>query len=187
MFLFRKILSFIIGGIVTVFLLFYVIFLPLFSWIPDKDLPEGLGLENFEKVIWVDRDKQIFYAYEKGELLHKFLVVTGRTGKETPLGVHAVAWKDADYYSREYDMAPMPYSMFFIASRGMAIHGSKAIPWRWRHNDLMPDTPAGSGGCISLTKANAKTVFEWADVGTPVVVTGTEVERELAELENPPK
>lgn len=183
MFLIRKIIKMIIGGVVVVLLFLYVIFLPLISLIPDKALPEGLGLELFDKVILVDRDSQIMYAYEKGELVHKFIAVTGKTGKETPIGIHAVAWKNEDHISGEYNV-PMPYSMFFIAERGMAIHGSTAIPWRWRHNDLMPGTPAGSAGCISLTNTNAKTMFEWADIGTPVVVVGTEVERERLEKED---
>ncbi|MEM7014388.1 MAG: L,D-transpeptidase [Verrucomicrobiota bacterium] len=171
MFLIRKIFFGIIGGVVVLLFLAYFIFLPLFSWIPDGVVPEGF--EDANKVIVVDRDKQVFYAYEKGEQKFKFLVVTGRTGNPTPLGEFKVAWKSADYHSREYD-APMPWSMFFVASRGIAIHGSTAIPYRWRYNDLSPGMPAGSGGCVSLTKRNAKKVFEWADISTPVVVLGTD-------------
>ncbi len=146
---------------------FYVVILPLFSWVPDREVPENLA--NLEQSIVLDLKKQVVYGFEKDDLVHKYLAVTGRTANPTPPGGFKIVWKARDYHSREYD-APMPFSMFFVPERGIAIHGSQAIPWRWRYNDLMPGMPKGSGGCVSLTKRNAEILFDWAKIGTPVVV-----------------
>ncbi len=174
-----------IAGAVTLIglLLFYLAILPhMPSKVPDRLVPDGLA--DFNKVILVDRDSQLLYTYEKGEQVHKFITVTGKTGKPTPLGTHKVAWKVADYKSREFDGAPMPYSMFIIPKRGIAIHGSTAIPLRWRYNEFMPGSPVGSAGCVSMTKANAKTLFEWTDVGTRVIVVGSPIASELEDAKS---
>jgi len=41
------------------------------------------------------------------------------------------------------------------------IHGAY-----WRPRFGVP----GSDGCVSMTDADAKLVYDWADVGTPVVI-----------------
>tara|TARA_R110002096_G_scaffold435701_2_gene662185 strand:+ start:4766 stop:5458 length:693 start_codon:yes stop_codon:yes gene_type:complete len=120
------------------------------------------------KAIVVDLHKQWLYAYEKGELVDHMPAVTGKRGKPTPTGQHAIGWKSEDYTSREYN-APMPHAMFFVVSRGIAIHGSSAIPWRWRVNRFGANL--GSAGCVSLAPENAKRLFEWAPPKTPVYVT----------------
>lgn len=185
MFLIRKIIFSIIGGVIVCGLLFYCVILPLFSWIPNQPVPEDL--KDLDKVIVVDRDDQLLYAYEKGKLTYKFLAVTGSTGHQTsvlgrrdekdtptPLGKFAVARKVEDHVSGETVGAPMPYSLFFVNHRGIAIHGSQMIAYRWRYNDLSPSSPMGSHGCVSLTRRNARKLYGWAEVGTPVVVIGTE-------------
>jgi lipoprotein-anchoring transpeptidase ErfK/SrfK len=52
------------------------------------------------------------------------------------------------WYSRKYDMSPMPNSIFFKG--GYAIHGTGYIKWL--------GTPA-SHGCVRLHPDNAKTLF----------------------------
>lgn len=120
------------------------------------------------KAIVVDLHKQWLYAYEKGELKYHMPAVTGKRGKPTPTGDFAIGWKSEDYTSREYN-APMPYAMFFVVNRGIAIHGSSAIPWRWRMNRIGANM--GSAGCVSLTPPNAQKLFDWAPAKTPVFVT----------------
>ncbi len=120
------------------------------------------------KAIVVDLHRQWLYAYENGELVKHMPAVTGKRDKPTPPGKHAIGWKSEDYTSREYN-APMPHAMFFVVKRGIAIHGSTAIPWRWRANRFGANM--GSAGCVSLTPANAKELFDWAPPKTPVFVT----------------
>jgi lipoprotein-anchoring transpeptidase ErfK/SrfK len=57
---------------------------------------------------------------------------------------------EKEHYSKEWDDAPMPYSIFFTDA-GHAIHGSHAVSRLGR--------PA-SHGCVRLAPANARTLFD---------------------------
>ncbi|MGH4023528.1 MAG: L,D-transpeptidase [Pseudonocardiaceae bacterium] len=70
-------------------------------------------------------------------------ITSGEPGYETPVGVFSVSYKDRDHLSREYDNAPMPYSVFF--NRGIAFHEGSLN--------------AQSHGCIHLSHKAAKTFF----------------------------
>ena len=58
-----------------------------------------------------------------------------------------------------YDVPDVPYTMYYDG--GMAIHGA------YWHN--MFGTPV-SHGCTNVAVNHAKWLFDWASVGTPVVV-----------------
>jgi lipoprotein-anchoring transpeptidase ErfK/SrfK len=71
----------------------------------------------------------------------------------TPTGTFHVLYKDAHYYSTEFN-APMPYSVFFYP--GDAFHA---------------DNPAtASNGCIHLTSASAQHFFNTLKPGDSVQV-----------------
>ncbi len=76
-------------------------------------------------------------------------VSTGKDGFETPTG----AWKPtrmaAEYYSKTYDDAPMPYAVFFTG--GYAVHATEAVG--------RLGSPA-SHGCVRLAIENAATFFQ---------------------------
>ncbi|MFL6141096.1 MAG: L,D-transpeptidase [Labedaea sp.] len=81
-------------------------------------------------------------------------ITSGRPGFRTPPGMFHVQWKDIDHLSKEFNNAPMPYSVFF--NGGMAFHsGSLAVQ---------------SHGCIHLSSAAAKTYFNALGVGAAVQV-----------------
>ncbi len=75
---------------------------------------------------------------------------------------------EKDHYSKEFDDAPMPNSIFFT-NRGHAIHGSFETRKLGR--------PA-SGGCVRLAPENAKVLFELVKaegvLKTKVSVSGDE-------------
>ena len=62
----------------------------------------------------------------------------------------------------------MPYTMFFTED-GKAIHGTQMATLRSYLQSYLVDS-VGSEGCVGLTDDNALALFEWAPVGTPVVV-----------------
>ncbi len=74
---------------------------------------------------------------------------------------------EEDHYSKEWDEAPMPHSIFFTR-KGHAIHGTDAV------NRL--GNPA-SHGCVRLSRANAATLFtlvkEQGVLNTTVTLTGS--------------
>ncbi len=118
--------------------------------------------------IHVDKTAQTLTVSKDGKLLHTWPVSTGRTGRFTPAGDFRAFRMEKDHYSREFDDAPMPYSIFFT-QRGHAIHGSFETRKLGR--------PA-SGGCVRLAPENAKVLFEMVKADgvlkTKVTVSGDE-------------
>jgi len=81
-------------------------------------------------------------------------ITHGRPGHLTPPGTFRVTFKDIDHLSRAFNMAPMPYSVFF--NGGIAFHqGSLSVL---------------SHGCIHLSPAAARTFFAALSPGDVVQV-----------------
>ncbi len=76
-------------------------------------------------------------------------VSTGAPGYDTPSGTYRPFRMEKDHFSKEWDDAPMPHSMFFT-SRGHAIHGSMYVKSLGRR---------ASHGCVRLAPANAAKLF----------------------------
>jgi len=81
-------------------------------------------------------------------------ITHGRPGWETPPGTFQVGWKDIDHLSREFDNAPMPYSVFF--NGGIAFHEGSLYDQ--------------SHGCIHLSNSAAQTYYNGLEVGDTVQV-----------------
>jgi hypothetical protein len=77
-------------------------------------------------------------------------VSTGAAGYETPSGKFKPFRMELDHFSKEWDDAPMPHSIFFT-ERGHAIHGSFYVKSLGRR---------ASHGCVRLAPENAKILYE---------------------------
>lgn len=75
-------------------------------------------------------------------------VSTARSGYATPRGAYRAQRLERMHYSRKYDNAPMPHSIFFRG--GYAIHGTNAVGALGR--------PA-SHGCVRLAPGNAAKLY----------------------------
>jgi hypothetical protein len=100
-------------------------------------------------VISIDKSTQRMLVAVDGQTRYEWPVSTGRAGYDTPSGVFKVNRMDADHYSKEYEDAFMPDSMFFDLN-GHAIHGFNDVPHLGR---------AVSHGCVRLSPANAAVLF----------------------------
>jgi len=120
-----------------------------------------------KKEIHVFIEEQILVALENDEEVYSFDIVTGRDGKETTAGRYKVFRKHEKYTSKTYG-SEMPYTMFFTDD-GKAIHGTSIATLRSYLHAYLTES-VGSQGCVGLTDDNAKALFEWTPVGTPVVV-----------------
>jgi hypothetical protein len=118
--------------------------------------------------ITVDKTAQTLTVARDGQVLHTWPVSTGRVGRFTPSGSYQAFRMEKDHYSREFDDAPMPNSIFFT-KRGHAIHGSFETKKLGR--------PA-SGGCVRLAPENARVLFELVKaegvLKTKVTIAGDE-------------
>jgi hypothetical protein len=115
-------------------------------------------------VVTVDKTAQRLTVAIDGVPRYRWPVSTARWGYRTPNGSYRPQRLERKWFSRKYDMSPMPYSIFFAG--GYAIHGSYEVSRLGR--------PA-SHGCIRLHPANAAMLFALVkeNVGnTRIVVTG---------------
>jgi lipoprotein-anchoring transpeptidase ErfK/SrfK len=96
----------------------------------------------------VDLSDQRMRVYINGYHEYTWKVSTARPGYVTPNGTFRPQWLARMHYSKKYDDAPMPYSVFY--SDGFAVHGTTSISRLGR--------PA-SHGCVRLHPDNARTLF----------------------------
>jgi lipoprotein-anchoring transpeptidase ErfK/SrfK len=143
----------------------------LVSW-PASPIVANEGAKTqSKKEIRVDVDRQTLAALENGEAVYTFDIVSGKPDKDTISGTFKIFRKEEKYTSKTYG-SEMPYTMFFTED-GKAIHGTNMATLRsYLHTYLTKSV--GSQGCVGLTDDNAKLLFDWAPVGTPVVVVTEE-------------
>jgi len=112
----------------------------------------------------IDVSSQTMIVSQHGRVLYTWPVSTARQGYVTPRGQYKPTRMHKMWYSRKYDMSPMPYSIFFRG--GYAIHGTNYVKQLGR--------PA-SHGCVRLHTANAATLYslvrEAGPGNTQIVVT----------------
>lgn len=117
-------------------------------------------------LVTVDKSAQTMTVDVDGATKWTWPVSTGIRGYSTPSGDYKANRMEADHYSKEWDEAPMPHSIFFT-QEGHAIHGSYAVK-RLGH--------AASHGCVRIAPGNAAKLFalvKHEGLGkTRVVLTG---------------
>jgi lipoprotein-anchoring transpeptidase ErfK/SrfK len=96
----------------------------------------------------IDVSSQTMTVKKHGRVLYTWPVSTARKGYVTPRGQYRPTRMHRMWYSRKYDMSPMPYSIFFRG--GYAIHGTNYVKQLGR--------PA-SHGCVRLHTANAAKLY----------------------------
>jgi hypothetical protein len=122
-----------------------------------------------ELLITVDKTTQRMTVSRDGALLFTWPVSTGRSGYDTPSGSFKPSSMEREHYSREWDDAPMPNSIFFTP-QGHAIHGTYAARRLGR---------AASHGCIRLSRKNAAALYDLVAAeglaSTEVEITGPDL------------
>lgn len=126
------------------------------------------------KVIVIVISDQRLTAYQDGQVVVTSLVATGRPELATPKGTFHVMAK----YSPLKFVSPWPkgnpywypdewvsYGMLF-ANGGFFLHDA---PWRTHYGPGTNQTQ-GTHGCVNVPKAAMATLYNWAAVGTTVVI-----------------
>jgi len=114
----------------------------------------------------IDKDTQTMTVAVDGVAKHRWPVSSGLPSHETPSGNYKAFRMEEDHYSKEWDDAPMPHSIFF-SRIGHAIHGTDHVRYLGQ--------PA-SHGCVRLARQHAAQLFalvrEHGVLNTNVVVAG---------------
>jgi lipoprotein-anchoring transpeptidase ErfK/SrfK len=119
-----------------------------------------------EKLITVDTGKQMIYAWEGGRLINQSPVSTGMYYTPTVKG-------DFRIY-RKYDIQDMkghypPYPPYYLKNvpNVMYFYGAYAIHGAYWHNKF---GTRASHGCVNQPVAFSKWLYDFAPIGTRVVV-----------------
>src|SRR6266446_5297536 len=117
--------------------------------------------------ITIDKNAQLMTVAVDGIERYHWPVSTGIPSRETPNGSFRAFRMEEDHFSKEFDDAPMPHSIFFTKI-GHAIHGTDS--------EGRLGTPV-SHGCVRLSRANASTLYALVEkdgvLNTTVTLTGS--------------
>jgi L,D-transpeptidase catalytic domain len=134
------------------------------------------GAAQAKVAITVDKDNQQMTVAVDGVERYRWPVSSGIPSYETPNGSFRAFRMEEDHYSKEFDDAPMPHSIFFTKI-GHAIHGTDSV------NRL--GSPA-SHGCVRLSRENASKLWDLVKqegvLNTTVTLTGSS---QVALVRNP--
>jgi hypothetical protein len=109
----------------------------------------AVGAEARKVEIIISKVGQKMTVKVDGETEYVWPVSTGAARYETPSGNFRPFRMEAEHFSKEWDDAPMPHSIFFTP-RGHAIHGSYYVKSLGRR---------ASHGCVRLAPENAAILF----------------------------
>ncbi|HET7320616.1 MAG TPA: L,D-transpeptidase family protein [Candidatus Saccharimonadales bacterium] len=125
--------------------------------------------QAYPKWIEVDLTNKRMYAYEQTNLVKTFLVSAGAPHTPTVTGQYSIYAKytQQDMYglnvdgSRYYQPA-VPWVNYFY--KDYAIHGNY-----WRPLSYFGNINS-SHGCVGVTPYDGEWVYDWAPIGTPVII-----------------
>ena len=114
---------------------------------------------------WIDVSllaPTIVTAYEDGQAVYSALAIHGTAGWETPLGTFVMERRVANERMRGpgYDVSGVLFTQYFTGA-GHSIHYNY-----WSSNWGY----AGSHGCLGMTYDDSLWFWNWATIGTPIVI-----------------
>lgn len=142
--------------------------------IPSQVLGE-VETNSDDKYIEVDLTNQRLYAFENDEKVYEFIISSGSWDR-TPTGTFTIWTKIKSQKmsggSKElgtyYYLPNVPYILFFYNDQvpkklGYSLHGTY-----WHNNFGVPM----SHGCINMVTNEVAQIFNWAEVGTKIIIHG---------------
>jgi lipoprotein-anchoring transpeptidase ErfK/SrfK len=136
------------------------------------------------KAVMVSLQEQALRAYEDGQLMKYTVITTGRPELPTVTGHYAIYEKVSPYKF----ISPWPQGSKFYypptwIKYWMPFYSGYGLHDAWWRSNYGPGTnvggdgpsssePTGTHGCVNIPYANTVWLWNWAPVGTPVVVYG---------------
>jgi LysM repeat protein len=121
------------------------------------------------KEIQIDISEQHIYAYQDGKLVFSFVASTG-IGNSTRIGTFKVLDKIPNAYSNAFNIwMPWWMGIYYSGTLENGIHG---LPKLWNGVELWGNLlgrPA-TYGCIESKTSEIKQLYDWAEIGTPVII-----------------
>ncbi len=120
------------------------------------------------KYIDVNLATQIMTLFNDGKVVDAFLISSGKPGMNTPKGTHQVYNKHPRPWSKQYGLY-MPFWMAITGDGKYGIHELPEWPGGYKEGQNHLGIPV-SHGCMRLGVGPAEKVYNWADIGTPIIV-----------------
>jgi hypothetical protein len=120
------------------------------------------------KYIDINVKSQVMAIFENGQILDAFLISSGKRGMDTPQGSFKISNKFPRAWSKAYGLF-MPFWMALVPSGQFGIHELPEWPSGYKEGTNHLGIPV-SHGCVRLGIGPAERVYNWAELGTPVVV-----------------
>jgi LysM repeat protein len=122
------------------------------------------------KSIVVSISKQRMFLYEGEQLIKTLVVSTGERGRETAAGNYKIQTKLPEAYASIWQLR-MPYWMgiYYVGRIENGIHALPINKYGQTMWGGLLGRPA-SYGCVILGNTDAAMVYNWAPMGTPVII-----------------
>lgn len=124
------------------------------DWFWDESAAPATGT----LVITIDLEARVISAFRDGHEIGTAVALLGTPSHPTPTGTFPVLNKSREYFSRKYNNAPMPHSLW-LTNTGIAIHGSPVTNGYASH------------GCIGVPDPFAEKLFAATKRGDKVIIT----------------
>lgn len=136
----------------------------------NQSAPQAPLGATVPKQIFVKLSTQRMYLYDQGEIIKSGAVTTGKEKFETVTGTYAIYAKKkgavlkSPFPDIEYEI-PVDYWIPFF--EGYGFHDAK---WRKGKFGDQSYKKEGSHGCVNTPDNLIKFIYDWADIGTKVVI-----------------
>jgi len=120
------------------------------------------------KYIDLNVKSQVMVIFEEGKALDAYLISTGKRGMDTKQGNFKIHNKFPRAFSKAYGLY-MPFWMAVVPDGKFGIHELPEWPGGYKEGANHLGIPV-SHGCIRLGVGPAERVYNWAEIGTPVVI-----------------
>ncbi|MDZ7799101.1 MAG: L,D-transpeptidase family protein [Patescibacteria group bacterium] len=131
----------------------------------------GTTLSNSLKYVEIDISSQRLFLRENGMVIKNYIISSGKPSMDTPVGTYKVMNKSPNAYSSSYALY-MPYWQQFTGI-GHGLHG---LPyWKLRSGGVIKEGENHLGirvshGCVRLSWEAAEYVYNFTEVGTPILI-----------------
>ena len=130
---------------------------------------QAVGPEAFNKVLVADINTKKMWAFQNGQQVNSWLISAGKPSTPTPVGQFKVYAKFTVQDMKGTNPDGSPYFQPHVRwvsyfSAGSAVHGVYWHPRSWF------GVNNSSHGCIGLPEDEAQWVYNWAPIGTTVIV-----------------
>lgn len=137
--------------------------------IDPKDLTSASALAAaapIGKSIVIDISEQRLTAFENGQVVNSFLISSGMPGYESPRGEFKLGTRQYSKwyygYNRDGSFWSYPNTLY-----NMNITGPYWLHGAYWHNNFGRKM---SHGCINVHYTNAEWLWNWTEIGTPIVI-----------------